>query len=254
MGENMEQVVKAKKLKKIFGSISAVKSVSFHVNAGEIYGFLGPNGAGKTTTLRMLTGVLKPTDGEVEIHGMDVFKKPIAVKSIIGVVPDEPKLYDNLTGREFLEFVGSVFSMRKSDLNKRVSELSEAFEVNFLSKFIGDYSHGMRQKLMLISVLMRKPKVLFLDEPTVGLDAKSAKILKLLLRKYTHEGVGVFMTTHVLEIAEKMCDRIGIINEGELVVEGTLKELRNYSGKESLEDIFLKLTGGDEIKEIVDSL
>lgn len=250
----MNKIVVAKKLRKDFGNVKAVRSISFHVNSGEIYGFLGPNGAGKTTTLRMLTGVLKPTEGKIEIHGMDVFKNPIDVKSIIGVVPDEPKLYDNLTGHEFLEFVGSVFSMKKAEFNQRVSELSEAFGVNFLSKFIGDYSHGMRQKLMLISVLMRKPKVLFLDEPTVGLDAKSAKILKLLLRKYVDEGVAVFMTTHVLEIAEKMCDRIGIINEGELIAEGTLEELRNYSGRESLEDIFLKLTGGDEIKEIVDSL
>ncbi len=250
----MSKIVVAERLRKNFGNVEAVKSVSFHVNSGEIYGFLGPNGAGKTTTLRILTGVLKPTDGKVEVYGMDVFKNPIDVKSIIGVVPDEPKLYENLTGREFLEFVGSVFSMKRVEMNQRVLELSEAFGVNFLSKFIGDYSHGMRQKLMLISVLMRRPKVLFLDEPTVGLDAKSAKILKLLLRKYVDEGVAVFMTTHVLEIAEKMCDRIGIINEGELIAEGTLEELRSYSGRESLEDIFLKLTGGDEIKEIVDSL
>ncbi len=250
----MDEFLVAKNLRKDFGNVEAVKSISFHVNSGEIYGFLGPNGAGKTTTLRMVTGVLKPTEGKVNIHGMDVFENSIDVKSIIGVVPDEPKLYDNLTGHEFLEFVGSVFSMKRDELNRRVLELSEAFDVDFFNKFIGDYSHGMKQKLMLISVLMRKPKVLFMDEPTVGLDAKSAKILKLLLRKYVNEGAAVFMTTHILEIAEKMCDRIGIINEGELIAEGNLKELRNYSGKESLEDIFLKLTGGDEVKEIVDKL
>lgn len=250
----MEKLIIAREIGKVFGKVEAVKSVSFYVYEGEIYGFLGPNGAGKTTTLRVLTGVLKPTSGSAEICGMDVFKKPIDVKSIIGVVPDEPNMYENLTGHEFLEFIGSVFSMEKEKMNRRVKELSDAFDVNFLGKFIGDYSHGMKQKLMLISVLMRKPKVLFLDEPTVGLDAKSAKILKMLLRKYANEGSAVFMTTHVLEIAEKMCDRIGIINKGELIAEGTLEELRNRSGKESLEDIFLNLTGEDEIKEIVDNL
>ncbi len=250
----MEKLVSARELKKLFGKVEAVKAVSFHVYKNEIYGFLGPNGAGKTTTLRMLTGVLKPTSGDTEICGMDVLQRPIDVKFVTGVVPDEPNMYENLTGQEFLEFIGSVFSMKKEKLNQRVEELSDAFDVNFLGKFIGDYSHGMKQKLMLISVLMRKPRVLFLDEPTVGLDAKSAKILKMLLRKYANEGSAIFMTTHVLEIAEKMCDRIGIINKGELIAEGTLSELRSRSGKESLEDIFLNLTGEDEIKEIVDNL
>ncbi len=249
-----EKAIIARKLKKAFKDILAVDDVSFEVFEGEIYGFLGPNGAGKTTTLRMLTGILKPTSGEAEILGMDVFKHPLEVKAKIGVVPDEPSIYENLTGQEFLEFIGSIFSMKKSDMNQRISELCKAFDVNFLEKFIGDYSHGMRQKLMLVSVLMRKPKVLFLDEPTVGLDAKSAKILKMLLRKYADEGAAIFMTTHVLEIAEKMCDRIGIINKGKLIAEGTLEELRGKAKKESLEDIFLSLTGEDEIKEIVNNL
>ncbi len=250
----MGKAIVAKNLRKSFGGILAVNSVSFEVYSGEIYGFLGPNGAGKTTTLRMLTGILKPTSGSAEILGMDVFEHPLEVKAKIGVVPDEPNIYENLTGQEFLEFIASVFSMKWDEVNQRVSELCKAFDVNFLSKFIGDYSHGMRQKLMLISVLMRKPKVLFLDEPTVGLDAKSAKILKMLLKKYADEGAAIFMTTHVLEIAEKMCDRIGIIDNGNLIAEGTLEELRNKSRKESLEDIFLSLTGEDEIKEIVDNL
>ncbi len=252
----MIELVKISDLRKDFGNLTAVRSINFHIDAGEIYGFLGPNGAGKTTTLRMATGVLVPTSGKVEICGVNLEEDPITVKAQIGVVPDEPKLYDNLTGQEFIEFIGSIFSMKKNEINQRVQELSEAFEVNFLDKFIGDYSHGMRQKLMLISVLMRKPKVIFLDEATVGLDAKSAKILKMLLKKYAEEGSAIFMTTHVLEIAEKMCDRIGIINNGELIAEGTLEELRNESGKESLEDIFLKLTGSneDEVKEIINSL
>ncbi len=250
----VEKAIVARNLKKFFGSTVAVNGVTFEVKSGEIYGFLGPNGAGKTTTLRMLTGILKPTSGKAEILGLDVFKHPLQVKEKIGVVPDEPNMYDNLTGREFLEFIGSVFSMKKEEMNERISELCNAFDVNFLSKFIGDYSHGMRQKLMLVSVLMRRPKVLFLDEPTVGLDAKSAKILKMLLRKYADEGAAIFMTTHVLEIAEKMCDRIGIINEGKLIAEGTLDELRQRSKKESLEDIFLSLTGEDELREVIDNL
>lgn len=252
----MTELVRASNLRMDFGKVTAVKSINFKIDGGEIYGFLGPNGAGKTTTLRMLTGVLVPTGGNIEICGKNLEKEPLSVKSEIGVVPDEPKLYENLTGQEFLEFIGSVFLMDKSEMSKRISELCDAFEINFLQKFIGDYSHGMKQKLMLTSVLMRKPKVIFLDEATVGLDAKSAKILKMLLRKYADEGSAIFMTTHVLEIAEKMCDRIGIINSGEIIAEGTLAQLRNESGKQSLEDIFLNLTGSDEsdVKEIIDNL
>ena len=252
----MTQLVKVSNLKKNFGTFTAVKSISFNINSGEIYGFLGPNGAGKTTTIKMLTGILVPTGGKIEICGLDLLTHPLEVKSQIGVVPDEPKLYENLTGQEFLEFVGSVFLMDKDEMKKRIEELCDAFEINFLEKFIGDYSHGMKQKLMLTSVLMRKPKVIFLDEATVGLDAKSAKILKMLLKKYANEGSSIFMTTHVLEIAEKMCDRIGIINAGEIIAEGTLSDLRNESGKQSLEDIFLQLTGStdEEVKEIIQNL
>ncbi|MGC8611095.1 MAG: ABC transporter ATP-binding protein [Athalassotoga sp.] len=252
----MTQLVKVSNLKKNFGTFTAVKSISFNINSGEIYGFLGPNGAGKTTTIKMLTGILVPTSGKIEICGLDLLTHPLEVKSQIGVVPDEPKLYENLTGQEFLEFVGSVFLMDKDEMKKRIEELCDAFEINFLEKFIGDYSHGMKQKLMLTSVLMRKPKVIFLDEATVGLDAKSAKILKMLLKKYANEGSSIFMTTHVLEIAEKMCDRIGIINAGEIIAEGTLSDLRNESGKQSLEDIFLQLTGStdEEVKEIIQNL
>ncbi|HEU24549.1 MAG: ABC transporter [Mesoaciditoga sp.] len=252
----MTQLVKVSNLKKNFGTFTAVKSISFNINSGEIYGFLGPNGAGKTTTIKMLTGILVPTSGKIEICGLDLLTHPLEVKSQIGVVPDEPKLYENLTGQEFLEFVGSIFLMDKDEMKKRIEELCDAFEINFLEKFIGDYSHGMKQKLMLTSVLMRKPKVIFLDEATVGLDAKSAKILKMLLKKYANEGSSIFMTTHVLEIAEKMCDRIGIINAGEIIAEGTLSDLRNESGKQSLEDIFLQLTGStdEEVKEIIQNL
>lgn len=249
-------MIEAKGLVKKFGDFTAVKAIDLKIMPGEIYGFLGPNGAGKTTTIRMLTGTLRPTSGEVKILGMNMDAHEMEIKRSIGVVPDEPKIYDNLTGREFIEFIIDVYRCSHSETLTRLEELCEAFGVDYLDSFAGEYSHGMKQKLMVVSVLMRKPKVIFLDEPTVGLDARSAKILKLLLRKYADEGTTIFMTTHVLEVAEKMCDRIGIINEGVLIAEGTLEELRRLSkqGHRSLEDLFLELTGQGEVDEIIQAL
>jgi len=249
-------VIKARKLRKRFGDLEAVRGIDLTVKPGEIYGFLGPNGAGKTTTIRMLTGSLKPTEGEVEILGMNMRTHEIEIKRAIGVVPDEPKLYENLRGREYLEFIMNIYRVPRQETLRRLQELCEAFSVDYLNAFIGEYSHGMKQKLVVVSVLMRRPRVIFLDEPTVGLDARSAKILKLLLRKYADEGGSIFMTTHVLEVAERMCDRIGIINEGSLIAEGTLEELRKLSkeGHENLEDLFLELTGQGEFDEIINAL
>ncbi|MCD6277589.1 ABC transporter ATP-binding protein [candidate division WOR-3 bacterium] len=249
-------MIRARNLKKVFGSIVAVNSINLEIKNGEIYGFLGPNGAGKTTTIRMLTGTLKPTSGEIEILGIPLDKNEIEVKKRIGVVFEEPKLYENLRGTEFIDFIIAIYKLDREKTLAYLSELTEAFNIDYLDGFIGDYSHGMKQKLALVSVLMRRPEVVFLDEPTVGLDARSAKILKMLLEKITSEGRTIFMTTHILEIAEKMCSRIGIINRGELIAEGTLKELRKLSktGSKSLEDLFLELTGGEEIAEIVEAL
>jgi len=230
-------MIRARNLKKVFGDIVAVNSINLEIKNGEIYGFLGPNGAGKTTTIRM-------------------DKNEIEIKKRIGVVFEEPKLYENLKGTEFIDFIIAIYKLDREKTLAYLSELTEAFNIDYLDGFIGDYSHGMKQKLALVSVLMRKPEVVFLDEPTVGLDARSAKILKMLLEKITSEGRTIFMTTHILEIAEKMCSRIGIINRGELIAEGTLKELRKLSktGSKSLEDLFLELTGGEEIAEIVEAL
>jgi len=249
-------MIRARNLKKVFGDIVAVNSINLEIKNGEIYGFLGPNGAGKTTTIRMLTGTLKPTSGEIEILGIPLDKNEIEIKKRIGVVFEEPKLYENLKGTEFIDFIIAIYKLDREKTLAYLSELTEAFNIDYLDGFIGDYSHGMKQKLALVSVLMRKPEVVFLDEPTVGLDARSAKILKMLLEKITSEGRTIFMTTHILEIAEKMCSRIGIINRGELIAEGTLKELRKLSktGSKSLEDLFLELTGGEEIAEIVEAL
>jgi ABC-2 type transport system ATP-binding protein len=250
----MENItIKALGLTKKFGDFTAVDNVNLMVKRGEIFGFLGPNGAGKTTTIRMLTGVLKPTSGKVEILGLDMKDHETEIKRKIGVVPDEPKIYEHLKGYEFLDFVIAIYRLNKQELKNRIEELCNAFGVDYLSKFVGEMSHGMKQKLMLISVLMRKPEVLFLDEPTVGLDARSAKILKELLRKYADEGTTIFMTTHILEIAEKMCDRVAIINKGQIIAESYVAELKEKHGK-SLEDIFLSLTATEDIRDIVENL
>ncbi len=228
-------MISCKKLTKVFDKDPVVNEIDLSISSGEIYGFLGPNGAGKTTTIRMLTGTLKPTSGEVKILDMDFSRNELLIKSRIGVVPDEPRIYSYFTGAEFLEFIMDVFPDKKQEAKKRVGELCEAFGIDYLGKMISEMSHGMKQKIMVISVLMRRPEVIFLDEPTVGLDARSAKILKMLLE-----------------------DRIGIINKGKLISEGTMNELRRKAGadeRETLENLFLQLTGEDEdIQEIVSAL
>jgi ABC-2 type transport system ATP-binding protein len=253
----VSEIIQAENLKKVFGKKVAVEDLNLNVISGEIYGFLGPNGAGKTTTIKMLTGILIPTEGTVKILDLDMTMDEIEIKRKIAFVPDEPKMYDNLKGWEFANFLMEIYGLDKEETVKRLDDICKAFEIDFLEKYISDYSHGMRQKLMLAVSLMRKPKVLFLDEPTVGLDARSAKILKLWLRKMADENeTTIFMTTHVLEIAEKMCDRIGIIKDGKLIAEGTLEELRKKSGKttDSLEDLFLELTGSAEFGDIIEQL
>ena len=257
MGREVREIIQANNLRKVFGEKVAVEDLNLNVIPGEIYGFLGPNGAGKTTTIKMLTGILTPTAGDVKILDMDMQSDEISIKREIAFVPDDPKMYDNLKGWEFANFLMEIYKVDKKETLKSLEDICSAFEVDYLDKYISDYSHGMRQKLMLAVSLMRKPKVLFLDEPTVGLDARSAKILKLWLRKMADENTTtIFMTTHVLEIAEKMCDRIGIINNGKLIAEGTLEELRKKSGNltESLEDLFLELTGGSEFGDIIQQL
>ncbi|MFO7881447.1 MAG: ABC transporter ATP-binding protein [Kosmotogaceae bacterium] len=249
-------MIKTRKLTKSFGDLVAVKEMDLDVFPGEIYGFLGPNGAGKTTTIKMLTGILKPDRGSIEILNMDMYSNEMNIKRRIGVVPDEPRMYDNLKGYEFARFIMEIYKVDIDEVEKRLNDICNILGIDYLNKFIGDYSHGMKQKLMVATVLMRQPEVIFLDEPTVGLDARSAKLLKLLLRKMANNKTTIFMTTHVLEVAEKMCDRIGIINEGELIAEGTMEQLRQISnkGNKSLEDLFLELTGGDEFGDIIDQL
>lgn len=243
-------------LTKKYGTKLAVDDVNFNVAGGEIFGFLGPNGAGKTTTLKVIVGLLQPTAGTVRVNGFDIQKQPLDAKASSGFVPDEPNLYAKLTGRELLRFVGDLFGIDPVQSNRRIDDLLRLFDLTAAGDDTTDsYSHGMRQKTSVAAALMHDPKVLVLDEPTVGLDPKSARLIKDILRQLAERGAAIILSTHILEIAENMCDRIGIINQGKLVAVGTMEELRALGeGEESLEDIFLSLTGGTEYAEIAEVL
>jgi ABC-2 type transport system ATP-binding protein len=252
-----ETLIETRKLVKRYGEKAAVKDVSFDVHAGEIFGFLGPNGAGKTTTIKMIIGLLQPTSGSVKVAGYDIQGQPLQAKAVSGYVPDTPNLYAKLTGRELLRFVGDLYNLDRQQVTRRIDELLRMFELTAAADdTIDSYSHGMQQKASLAAALVHDPRVLVLDEPTVGLDPKSARLIKDILRQLAERGAAVMLSTHILEIAERMCDRIGIISKGELVAMGTMEELRNLgrSGETSLEDIFLGLTGGAEEAEIAEIL
>ncbi len=251
-----EILIETSHLVKRFGDKAAVNDVSFDVSGGEIFGFLGPNGAGKTTTIKVIVGLLKPTSGTVKVCGFDVQQQPLQTKASSGYVPDEPNLYAKLSGRELLRFVGDLYELDAGRINRRIDELLRLFDLADVGdNTIDSYSHGMQQKTSLAAALMHDPKVLVLDEPTVGLDPKSARLIKDILRQLAERGAAVMLSTHIMEIAERMCDRIGIINKGQLVAVGTMTELRGQGkGETSLEDIFLELTGGVEDAEIAEVL
>ena len=232
-------------LAKRFGAVDAVKGLDLEVRAGEVFGFLGPNGAGKTTTLRMMVGLLRPTAGRVLIDGYDVAKATQAAKARLAFVPDEPHLFDGLTGREFLEFIGDLYRVPRDLQEARAARLVEQFDLgDYLDAAIGGYSHGTRQKLALVGALLHEPANLLLDEPTVGLDPRAAYVLKTTLRQRADAGGTVLLSTHILEIAEGLCDRVGILDHGRLLAVGTLEELRARLGDPaaSLEALFLLLT------------
>jgi ABC-2 type transport system ATP-binding protein len=257
---NSQTLIQTSHLTKRFGEKLAVNDVSFQVQSGEIFGFLGPNGAGKTTTIKMIVGLLKPTSGLVQVGGYDVQSQPLQAKAVNGYVPDEPNLYAKLTGRELLRFVGDLYGIERQQVERRSDELLRLFDLTEAGDdTIDSYSHGMQQKSASASALVHDPKVLVLDEPTVGLDPKSARLIKDILRQLADRGAAIFLSTHILEIAERMCDRIGIINRGSLIAVGTMQELRSARQDEidsetTLEDIFLGLTGGAEYAEIAEVL
>ncbi|HEY6072090.1 MAG TPA: ABC transporter ATP-binding protein [Anaerolineales bacterium] len=249
-------LIELKDLCKNYGTKVAVDHVSLSVSGGEVFGFLGPNGAGKTTTIKMIVGLLQPTSGTAQVAGYDVQGQPLLAKAATGYVPDTPNLYSKLSARELLRFVGDLYSMDAAQIDRRMEELLRLFSLTEPGDdLIDSYSHGMQQKTSLAAALMHDPKVLVLDEPTVGLDPKSARLIKDILQQLADRGSAVFLSTHILEIAERMCDRIGIINHGKLIAVGTMEQLRSMgSGSGSLEDIFLNLTGGAEEAEIAEVL
>jgi ABC-2 type transport system ATP-binding protein len=251
------EVLAARGLVKRYGSFTAVRGVELTVRAGEIFGLLGPNGAGKTTTVNMCTGLLRPTAGTVHVGGFDVEREARAAKRLIGYVPDEPYLYEKLTAREFVRFMGELYGVRER-LEERIDELLGYFGLlEAADNLIGGFSHGMKQKTGLCGMLVHDPLLLVLDEPTVGLDPKGARLLKNTLLTLAARGRAVVLCTHILEIAEAICDRVGILDGGRIIAEGTVDGLRQTAragSGESLEDVFLRLTGGEEERPVVQAL
>jgi ABC-2 type transport system ATP-binding protein len=234
-------------LTKHYGRFTAVDNIDLVVPSGELFGFLGPNGAGKTTTFRMIAGILRPTSGTVEIGGIDINRRPLEAKARLGFIPDRPFVYDKLTGGEFLRFAAALYGQQGPAIERRIDELLEMFELTrWKDELTESYSHGMRQKLIISGAMVHRPDVIVVDEPMVGLDPKSARLLKDLFRQFVDRGGTVLMSTHTLEVAEVMCDRIAIVHRGKIAAQGTMTELRQQTASEgmSLEDLFLKLTGG----------
>jgi ABC-2 type transport system ATP-binding protein len=232
-------MLRIENLTKCYGEKKAVDDLSLHILPGEIYGFIGHNGAGKTTTIKSVVGIQTFDRGEIFINGVNIKTDPIAAKRVTAYIPDNPDLYEYMSGVQYLNFIASVFGISQKDLEERVEKYATLFEIkNDLASAIGEYSHGMKQKLAIISALIHEPKLLVMDEPFVGLDPKAAHILKGLMRDLCDRGGSIFFSTHVLEVAEKLCDKVAIIKGGKLIKSGTMEEVK---GDESLEDVFLEL-------------
>lgn len=235
------------KVTKKFGNKTAVDDLSLHIKSGECFGFLGPNGAGKTTTIKLMTGLLRPESGTVRICGADIIKDPEAAKMKTGYVPDSPYIYEKLTAREYLEFTGGLYDMSPEKIRSQTEWLFGLFGMDgWADHRCEEYSHGMRQKVVFCSAFLHDPEVLIVDEPMVGLDPQSMRLVKDLLKLLSSKGTAIFMSTHTLSVAEELCDRIGIVHNGKLIGLGTLDELGSMAAAEgeNLESLFLKMTGG----------
>lgn len=246
----MTASIEVRGLTKVYDRFMAVDNISFDVQPGEIYGFLGPNGAGKTTTIRMLIGLLYPTEGSITICGADMAKEPEAAKQVTGFVPDRPFLYEKLTAREYLRFVGGLYGVGQAAIGERTKELLDFFELTeWTDAMIESFSHGMKQRVALSGALIHRPRLLIVDEPTVGLDPKGSRLLKKVFLRLASEGVTIFMSTHSLEVAEELCERLSIIQHGRIVATGTLDEIRKRANDPSgnLEHVFLRLTGAEDL-------
>jgi len=250
-------MIELRSLTKRYGSFTAVNGIDLDVPRGELFGFLGPNGAGKTTTLRMIAGILRPSSGSVRIAGIDLATQSVEAKQKLGFIPDRPFIYEKLTGVEFLRFVAGLYGQSGEDVEHRGRELLALFDLEeWKDELVESYSHGMRQKLIISSAFVHKPEVIVVDEPMVGLDPKAAKTLKDLFREYTRRGNTIMMSTHTLEVAQSMCDRIAIIQRGVIRACGTMDDLRASaeSGVSGLEEIFLRLTGEGLARDLIEVL
>ncbi len=237
-------MIRIENVSKSFGDKEVVRDLCLEIAEGELFAFLGPNGAGKTTTIKMLTGLLKPTAGRIVIKGHDIEREPLQAKKVMSYVPDLPYLYEKLTPEEFLRFVGNLYGADGAELKDKIGHFLDLFDLHeFKSLLIEDLSHGMRQRLVFSASLLHDPEIMLIDEPMVGLDPRSARLVKDVLRERADDGTTVFMSTHSLVVAEELADRIGILNHGRLVALGTFEELREMSGEGGrLEDVFLQLT------------
>ncbi len=234
-------------VRKEFNGTVAVKSLDLVVDAGEIYGFLGPNGAGKTTTIKMIAGLMTPTDGDIYVRGLDVRENSLEARKRLAYVPDQPYLYDKLSGREFLTFVGRLYHKDEAHIEEQIERYTDLFEMDsYLDDLAESYSHGMKQRVVLSATFLHDPEVILVDEPLVGLDPESSRLVRKLFRNQVDRGKSIFMSTHVLSIAEDVADRIGVISSGELVEEGTMNDLRERMGREraGLEELFMDITRG----------
>jgi len=250
-------MIQLQQLTKNYGTFTAVDSIDLSVPAGQLFGFLGPNGAGKTTTLRMIAGILRPTAGRIRIGGIDIVERPNEAKARLGYIPDRPFIYEKLTGMEFLRFVAGLYGQQGAQIEHRGRELLALFDLeDWRDELVESYSHGMRQKLIISGAFVHRPEVIVVDEPMVGLDPKAARTLKDLFREYVRRGHTIMMSTHTLEVAQTLCDRIAIIRRGRIAAAGTMDELRHHAeaGAEGLEDIFLRLTGETAARDLVEVL
>jgi ABC-2 type transport system ATP-binding protein len=245
-------MIKLVNLTKVFRGFKAVDHLNLEIRPGTLFGFLGPNGAGKTTTVKMMAGVLKPTEGQVLINGIDMGRDPVEAKKCIGFVPDRPYLYEKLSASEFLRFVAGLYGLNSHPgLTDRMDQLLELFDLtHWRDELIESYSHGMRQRLVMCSALLHEPSVLIVDEPMVGLDPRGSRLVKEIFKERARRGTIIFMSTHSLDIAEEVCEEIGIIQRGEMIARGSAEELRVKAGVDgNLERVFLKLTEGNDIED-----
>jgi ABC-2 type transport system ATP-binding protein len=252
-----ELALQATSLSKSFGQTKAVDGISLSMRKGEILGLLGPNGSGKSTTMKMILGILRPDSGSISVYGIDVAKDQMGVKKIVGYVPETPQIYEFLTGVEYLDFIADMYGIPNEERKERIGQFLEGLQLKgHENDLIGGYSQGMKQKIAIIAALLHRPKILVMDEALNGLDPRSAKLVKDLLRNLATEGISVLFSTHVLEIAEALCDQVAIMYRGKIVANGNMADLRSQSGLpgSTLEEVFLKITGTGELDEIVKEL